>query len=508
VILKRRLVWNVLFNGLNIAWRLGINFLLLPFLVRSLGREAYGVWVLVASFSVVSGYLSLLDLGFLTSIAKFVAEHRARQQDLEINQVVSTALVVFSVLGTLASAGLALFAALFLEVVFNIPPDLVGAARALLYALALQVLFEFPGLVFWAVLEGLQRYDLIRLVDMVRMGIYALLLLLLLPRGYGLAAMGIISLIVAAFRILVFVVVSRRLLPMLRLKWRLDWSICRRILTFSSQVFVLRINTVIYQQIGYGVIAVFLISTLLTDYDVANRIQNLMLSFLIMTGSIMVPAASKLNAIQGEEQLQDLFVRGTKYVVALCLPIVIFCLVFTEAIIRYWIGPDYVHDVGITRLYLVYLFYFSVTVVGYNMMIGMDRIRPLIKVQITATVVNLLVSVILVRPLGVAGVIWGALIGHALLVYPYLHHSLSTLRVPWSRFWQESLRSTLLTAVVFALLLYIVVQINPIKSLIGLAAVGAGGLAVYGGMFFRFGLSYGERCALTAAVWSRLSSGR
>jgi O-antigen/teichoic acid export membrane protein len=301
------------------------------------------------------------------------------------------------------------------------------------------------------------------------------------------------------------VLLSYRLLPTLHLVWRLGWKVYQHILSFSSQIFILRINAVVYNQMDKAIIGALLISTLLTDYDIANKIQSLVLASLTLTSSLMVPAASQLDAIQDETQLQELFVKGTKYTIALCLPAAIFTLVFAEAIIRYWIGPDYVHDAGITRLYLVYLFYLPITVVGYNMMIGMNRVQPLIRTQIATTLVNLAVSVVLVNSVGMAGVIWGTLIGNALTLYPYLRHFLTTLKVPWARFWNESLRPTYSVALLFALLLYAVVRRQAIGSLTELAALGSGGLVVYGGLFFALGLGSAERRALLTAILRNLS---
>jgi O-antigen/teichoic acid export membrane protein len=384
--------------------------------------------------------------------------------------------------------------------VFNIPPELASVTRLLLGLLALQVLFEFPGLVFAGILEGLQRYDLLRIVEIARLGVYALLLFALVSNGYGLIALGVTTLIIAVSRTFMMAVLAWRLLPGLRLVRELGAGTLDRITRFSGQIFVLRINAVVFNQMDKAIIGVLLISTLLTDYDIANRIQSLVLASLAFTSSLMVPAASQLNAVDDRMRLQELFLKGTKYTLAICLPVAVAAFVLAQSLIVVWIGVDYASDASITRLFVVYLFLTPAVVVGYNMMIGMGHIRRLIWTQIITTAINLIASVLLTRWIGVAGVIWGTLIGTALAFVPYLWHFLTALNVSWAHFWRKVLLPTYPVAALFAFLLYVGNRLLLPDSLWSLAGLAATGFAVYGLIFSVFSLSGDERQMLWRAV--------
>jgi O-antigen/teichoic acid export membrane protein len=491
--MKRRLIFNTILNAISTGWGFLISLTLTPFLIRTLGKEAYGAWILVMSFSVVSGYLSLLDFGLSASTVKFVAEYHARRETDALNQTVSVGLYLFGALGMLGAIAVALFARLFLTRVFNIPPELTDVTRLLLYLLAIQILFEFPGLIFSGILEGLQRYDLLRAIEISRLGLYALILVVLLSRGYGLVALGITTLVIAAGRALVMAVLSWHLLPGLRLVRSLDLGTLRRIAAFSGQIFVIRINAVIYNQMDKAIIGVLLMSTLLTDYDIANKIQSLVLASLTFTSSLIVPAASQLDALEDRARLQALFLKGTKYTLAICLPVAVSAFALARPIIHVWIGPNFAHNAGITRLFVSHLFLVALTAVGYNIMIGMGRIRPLLWTQTITTAVNLIASVVITRRVGVAGVIWGTLIGTALALVPYLWHFLVSLDVSWTRFWREALLPTYPLAAVFAALLYVGDRLVMPDNLWTLAGLGLAGLAVYSLMFVALGLSGEER---------------
>ena len=71
----RRFSRNVLSLGVSTAVNVVVNLLLLPLVVHAVGRDLYGVYILVMT---VTGYFALLDLGVDSSVIKFGAESLGR----------------------------------------------------------------------------------------------------------------------------------------------------------------------------------------------------------------------------------------------------------------------------------------------------------------------------------------------------------------------------------------------------------------------------------------------
>lgn len=471
-----------------------ISLVITPFMIRSLGPEAYGVWVLVIAFSVVSGYMSLLDLGLQSAVVKFVAEHHARREVDAINQIFSGGLYLFGGIGVLGAFALVLFAQLFLTRVFNIPPNLVEVVRLLLCLLATQILFEFPGLIFSALVDGLQRYDLQRVIQIGYMILYAVLLVILLLHGYGLVALSITMLVLTVAKVLVLVILVRHLLPGLRLVRDFDMRLLRRVAKFSGQIFVTRINAVIYNTMDKTIIGALLTTTQLTGYDIANKIRNISIIPLSLITPQVVPAAATLNGAGDQVRLQELFLKGTKYQMAVTIPVIIVVLVLSERFIRVWIGPDYVYLANLARLFVVSVFLDSMIAVGQNMLIGIGRVKPMMWINVVTTAVNLSLSVFLTLKFGIVGVMWGTLVGLALAVYPYFWFFVDSMKVSWARIWHEVLWPTYSVAFVMAVLLY-----NAEKRLVmpdnfwTLGMLGLVGVGAYFLLFWKFSLMPDER---------------
>ncbi len=267
--MRRRYFITSVLNLIGVIIGFLTSLYITPFALGILGKEAYGVWVLATTFSAAAGYLSILDFGFQSSVVLLVAEYATHKDTAKVNQVFSMSLYLFLGIGLIGAAALALFAAQFLTRVFNIPPDLVGTMRLLLYLLALQNLIEFPGLIFGAMLEGIQRYDLHRAIKIGQVLVYAILMVVLLSQGYGLFALGVTALVRAIIQTVITAILAWRLVPGLRLVRGFDGSVLRRLWHFSGQIFLIRMSAVIYNTMDRTLIGGLLTSTMLTDYDIA-----------------------------------------------------------------------------------------------------------------------------------------------------------------------------------------------------------------------------------------------
>src|ERR1700730_102265 len=119
-----------LFKNVGSSWfALGVNIivgvLLSPYILHHLGDEAFGLWVLIFS---VTGYYGLFDLGIRSSIVRYVATFSATKSQDELNRLISTALITYTAIGTLALF-VTLTGSYFVASIFKIAPDFLYTAR-------------------------------------------------------------------------------------------------------------------------------------------------------------------------------------------------------------------------------------------------------------------------------------------------------------------------------------------------------------------------------------------
>src|SRR5215831_11547422 len=87
-----RLITNVLWSWTGVAASFFQGIVITRFLIRLLGEEQYGIWVLI--FSILD-YFWFFDLGLNSAVTNFCARYLARDEPEKINEVINTALFYF-----------------------------------------------------------------------------------------------------------------------------------------------------------------------------------------------------------------------------------------------------------------------------------------------------------------------------------------------------------------------------------------------------------------------------
>jgi O-antigen/teichoic acid export membrane protein len=492
----RRVFRNTLITGVVGVFSLLLNFFVVAYAIRKLGADAYGVWVLALSFSVSAGYLSISDLGLQAGVTRFVADADGRGQRERIGEVVSSALAV---LGGAALIAIAVLLTLSVAAshIFHIPGNLHNALQLLFVLLAAEALFGLPGLAFEGLLEGLQRYGWIRLVDLVRQVLYTVLIVVVLSTGHGVVAFGASMVAGSAFAAAGYVIVGRILCPELRISPRLvSRTALRPLAGFSAWVFLGRITGVVWRQMDKLILAVAVNTSVLTGYDIAARIQSATAYPLSFTSTAVVPATANLSAMESAVRLQALLVRGTRYTLALSLPITIAAMILTRPLIVGWVGEGYASYTGPTQLFLTYQLVVSSATIANTMLIGMGRVRAVMIYVSAAVVVNLVISVILVTPLGISGVIIGTLVGFGITAPLYNRLVLRELSMAFGDFARQAILPILPWAATFAALTWLTAQLVQPGHLITVAACCVPSGFIYAAAIVRFAMTEQERSSL------------
>src|SRR5437588_12344192 len=71
---RRRVLLNTVSTGAANLWAIVVALATLPLLLHGLGAQAFGTWVLLQTFSAITGWFSLVALGVGPATARAAAE--------------------------------------------------------------------------------------------------------------------------------------------------------------------------------------------------------------------------------------------------------------------------------------------------------------------------------------------------------------------------------------------------------------------------------------------------
>ena len=491
-----RLARNTLMAIIVNCWTIVLAFFLSPYLIRKMGGEGYGVWVLVTSFSVASGYLSLLDPGIQGAAVKFIAEHLATGDEVQLRKTIWASFFFFLCVGLLSSAALSLFGGFIATEIFAVPDELNAAVRALFYLLAIQSFFDSCKLTWVAVYSGLQRYDLLRLVQIGSSGVAAALMVLFFTLGHDIVFAGLASLSASVLSFCVLSLGLQRLLPSFSVRdiprdWA--WKDLKPLFRFGSGLFGFRVTGILFRQVDKSIIPILLISTLLTPFSVANYFYQVSQAAGSLVASNFVPIASSLAALNSKTQLKDVFLRGTRFTLAFTFPTAMVGIWLTEPAVTYWVGQELTQAISLARILLVTSFFTATSTVGFNVMIGLNKIRPLLIINVCSLAAKLLLSLALIQMIGLSGTVIATLLAHLLVWYPYNRLYLKTLEVSWLEYFQKTMLKPYVVAGLLLVFMVVVDSFFKPTSLLETIALGGSAILFYLVVFSVIGLDDSER---------------
>lgn len=334
-VLKRSLVWNTLGTVLPLV----ASVIAVPFLIRGLGPDRFGlltiVWALV-------GYASLFDLGLGRALTLVVAERLGqpgRHGAGDVNVLVWTALWLLLALGVLGAAVLSVVAPLLVAWV-RTPPDMVDEAVTAFRIMALSVPLVFVTSGHQGVLAALQRFDLITAVR-IPLSLFTtlgpLLTLLLSPSLVWVSALMLGSRLLA---VVAFSWQVGRLRRDLVRPMQPRASVWRHLLGHGGWMTV---TNVVGPLLSYldrffigSVLGTAAVAWYVTPYEVLNKV-NVVPGILLGVLFPALASAYASNPVRATALYDDAATVLRHALLPVCMPV----LLFADELLSFWIGADF-----------------------------------------------------------------------------------------------------------------------------------------------------------------------
>ena len=369
---SRKVARNALYNSAAWAGSVLIALLVTPYVVRKLGIEGYGVYALLTS---VVGYYTLLDLGLGQGVTKFVAEFAAHGRTDAVASAIDAALRVQVLVGLAAASVLMFFADPLLHVI-GVPGALWRDAKRGTYAVAAGFFFTMVAGTFSAALMGLQRFDVTSRFSLLTNAVLNLTIVLLLHAGYGLKEAVYATTGVALVLLVGYFVVLRVELPAWRPSLRYDRAGFRTLFRFSGYAFLAKLAPMFNGYIIRFVVGVMLGPAAVTFYVVPMRIISAIGGFLGSIAVVLFPFTSELAVAGGRNNLERLYVRASRYLLAIAFPVYLVLMVFSFPVLSLWMGSNFARQsAGVLSALAAAYLVSAATMVPGNMALGLGRSR-------------------------------------------------------------------------------------------------------------------------------------
>jgi O-antigen/teichoic acid export membrane protein len=405
---KPQIYINAAANGLGFAAQLAVAFFLSPILVHRLGDARNGIWSLVES---ILAYLMLFDLGVAASVVRHVARFEATRDRDQLNRIFSASVCVFAVAGALA-LGIALFVAFPGLYWLNVSEELGAETRWMLVLLGFNLAVGLPLTVFPCTLDGMGKFPTKTAIRTTILLARVPLFLWVLHRGGGLIG---IAWAITACNLTEHVLLAGAAwwyLPGLRFSFALvDRATLRTIRGFSFDAFLAMIAGRVSFQTDALVIGLCMAASPITYFVIAARLVEYAKNALRALTTVLAPAVSTMEARGDAGGIRAVFLDGTRHVLWVIVPIQVGMVMLGKPFLTLWMGERYAELSYATLVILsVPLSLAMAQSVAARVLYGVGRLRWFARAMLFEAGCNLLLSLALVRPLGIEGVALGTCI--------------------------------------------------------------------------------------------------
>jgi O-antigen/teichoic acid export membrane protein len=481
---------NVATRYLAIAVNAIVGLVVLPVNVHYLGTSAYGLWMLTVSLTT---YFSVLELGYGSAVIRFVAEYRARRDARALNEILSTLFAVFTVMGVLAYAA-AIVLAWLMPYLFNLESEQVSTGRIILLIIAANVTLHFVCSIYGGVVNGFQRYYLNNVIGTVTTIAGAIVNVAVLWLGYGLVELVAATTLVRMAPYVLYRRNAKAVFPELALSFRsFRRERLREVTGFSIYLAIIDWASRLNYAIDTFTIGIFLNTAAVGVYSIGLRLAEGLFRMTNQLQVFLFPAIVH-HAVTGRiEDQRRLLVQATRVQLAIAVALCGSVAAVADVLIRTWIGKGFEQGVIIAQLLVFVVVLRAWMAMPSTVLKGSGQHAFVARMAACSAVANILLSVTLVKPMGLVGVALGTVVPvmamAALAIFPRACRAveLSVVdgyrRVVWPAVWPA--------LIVIAALAY-TRHLVPLRLLAVLAHMGIG-MMTYALLFFTFGLDREER---------------
>lgn len=381
----------------------------LKIFIQSLGTEVLGLYQL---FSQIMVYVALVDGGLTSAILYALYKPNVEGNDKKISQILSGAKKVFSLIGALMFGIAAIVA-------YIVPFFIKNFSFNYMYIVLAFTLFSLSNIIayffvpYTTLYEVKEKKYVVSLATQSGQILQNILEIVLLLRGFSFISILIMHSIVKLASNLIIYFKYKKEYPQYSVKEK------EKDTNFSKQIkhlMVHKINGLISYNIDVLIISKLLGLTSVAIYSTYNYIINMLRQILDkISGSMIAIIGNSLteNIKQAKKVFNELNSMMYFIAIIICVPLT-FAL---DSFINIWYEGEIYTNFFIAISFSLYLFGFIIKTPITTYVTSAGLFKETKKCAITDSVVNLVLSLILVYKFGISGVIIGTAISVLIAEY-------------------------------------------------------------------------------------------
>jgi O-antigen/teichoic acid export membrane protein len=340
-------VRNSSWNLANILFYPAAFLAVTPFFINRLGENVFGEWMLINSYVYIA--VHLVGFGLPVSITAHVAEAIGQGNNKKLHAYINAASRLLGRMSFLTIlGGFVVYAAW--QAGIGIFEDYTW--KALVMATFL-IAAKFPEILYQSIFKGQEFYNKAAIFNMLTRFITLGAQVLLVMKGYSLAAIFLSNLVIGALMLIPQAFLIYRKLPGYRPYLIKSLPEKKELYHYGFWTWLQTIIAIISYQLDRFLVAYFLGTATVTYYVLASTIVNHLHMAFEAVVSWLLPRVSRLQAATRDTRAYFSTIRA--FSVGFSLLVIIGLYYISEPLFTLWLGPEkYLKMADFFMLFLIF----------------------------------------------------------------------------------------------------------------------------------------------------------
>jgi len=399
---KRLVIINSVSSILTVAIEVFFNFWLYQYLIRRITPEEYSLLPVVMSIMV---FIPLLTVFFTSGIGRYIIDAYARGDEEGVIRVISS-IFPFLMLCAILVLGIGGLTAWNVDHILNIPEGRLSDARLMFSLLFIMFAYSISALPFQFGFQVKQKFVASNLLTLARtLTKIAILFVLLFSSGVWVVWVVVANTASGVVFITVRLIYSRRILPSLKYRIGLfDFPTSKTILNYGVWSFFGQAAGSLGQAMHPIILNLFATPMDVACFHIGSSFRGQTANLMQRIFVNLQPAFIAMHSTSQRQRFVNTYHRGNRYFMWIYLFMAMPLMIYRDDLIALYVGPKFMASA--TVLGLLYLA--SPVGAGLNMVgraaVAMGRIREITPYSIGIQLVNLALTIYLVRNLQLGAV--------------------------------------------------------------------------------------------------------
>ena len=431
---------GVVLSYCSIAIRNVAALLLIPFIINHLGVSDYGIYSLV---SALAGYLIVLEFGLANTTIRFLSVYKANNDKVKEAEFISSIITIYGALALfVGGVGLIVWYKLPDIFSYSLSAAEITLLESAFLVLLVNVVITLMSNSLTGIISSYQRFRFQKTTEILVFIARCISVVMCLESGFGVLTIVIIDTVTNLLHSVIRFIYIRRNIDIHFQAKLADKATLKEIFVYASFIALNVIVNQINWRVDNLIIGTLTNSKTLGIFNIGSQLIFSFIAFASAISNIFTPKIVQMvkQDVAPTVLMAQLGTIGRYQMMVLGYIFVIFA-VFGELFIHLFVGAEF-SEAFLVALIPMVPFIFVLAQSSTNAVLqalNKHKVRSLL--LLATALANVVISIILVKKLGMIGAVWGTaialVVGELLLVNIYLYR---VVGLNMLNFYQQLLR--------------------------------------------------------------------